>query len=292
MNQLKNKFLTVTVALKGAEIKEIKYGNIELLHNSNPEYWNRSAPYLFPNIGVIKDNYTIFDGVKFPLTKHGFLRDFDFNVINQTDDKMVLELKENEKTLSLYPFKFKVEITYQLKEKSLLTSVKITNCDKKSMPFHFGLHPAFKVPFVENTNFEDYNIVFDSEINAKIPTFLKDSGLIDWSTPTSTISHLQKLKLNYEDYRNDVMIINPMPNGKIKIVAPNQSEIVIDAPDFTTLGIWTPYPKKCPFICVEPWIGYADDVESNHEFCTKKDLIVLQPNEIYETTFSYTFNIK
>lgn len=292
MNQLKNEFLTIAIDLKGAEVKQIKYKNIDLLHDGNPEYWNRSAPYLFPNIGTLKDNYTIFEGEKYPLTKHGFLRDSDFELTNQTSDKLTFTLTENQKTLSMYPFKFKVVITYQLKEQSLITNIKITNCDQKLMPFNFGLHPAFKIPFVDDTNFEDYKIVFPHKINAEVPTLLIKNGLIDWSKPILHINNLSELKLNHEDYRNDVIIIDQMPKGEIKIVAPSQSTITIDAPDFKTLGIWTTYPKASPFVCVEPWIGCADDIESNHEFVNKKDLIILRPNESFETKFKYTFKIK
>ena len=292
MYQIKNAHLTIDIAEIGAEIKAIKYDGLDLLHDSNPEYWNRSAPYLFPNIGTIKDKYTIFDGQKYPLTKHGFARDFAFAVIDKNDSSITLELKANAETLKLYPFKFRFLTHYELKENQLLTKIKIINEDSKKMPFNFGLHPAFKIPFIEGTNFEDYRISFSEKINASVPTVLLDSGLIDWSKPITELKNIDEIILNHEDYKYDAIVIEPMPKGLIKLIAPNKSEIIVDAPDFKTLGIWTPYPKKAPFICIEPWIGYADGPMSNHEFNTKKDLIFLKPNEIWQTKFSYIFNIK
>ena len=292
MYQIKNNILTVDIENHGAEIKAIKYQGLDLLHDANPEFWNRSSPYLFPNIGAMKDKYTYFNKKQYPLTKHGFLRDYSFSLVQLKEDSLELEFKASDKTKALYPFDFTINVLYQLKESKIETTFKVTNDGSDVMPFNFGLHPAFRIPFIEGTKFEDYKIVFSEEVNAKVPTVLLESGLIDWGQTINEFHDLKELPLDYEDYKYDAIIINPMPKGEIKIVAPNSSEIIVDAKDFKTLGIWTPYPKKAPFICIEPWIGYADGPKSNHEFTTKKDLIFLKPKENWQTKFSYTFNIK
>ena len=289
---LKNEFLTVAINTLGAEIKSIKYDELELLHDSNPKYWNRSAPYLFPNIGTIKDKYTIFDGVKYHLTKHGFIRDVEFKVLSQTESEATFINEANDMTLGLYPFIYQIMIHYCLKSNTIDINVSIINKDSKVMPFNFGLHPAFKVPFFENEAFEDYKILFDDCISFDTPTVVLETGLIDWDKTIKSYKNIKEIKLDHEDYKYDAIVINPKPSGSIKLVSPNSSSIDVKADDFKTLGIWTPYPVKAPFICIEPWIGYADAPLSNHEFNTKKDLINLLPNNIWETHFSYTFNIR
>ena len=67
------------------------------------------------------------------------------------------------------------------------------------MFFNFGLHPAFKVPWNENELFEDYKICFDNPVNAKLPTVLLDSGLIDWKQIHKELVNVHEIKLNHED---------------------------------------------------------------------------------------------
>ena len=55
--------------------------------------------------------------------------------------------------------------------------------------------------------------------------------------------------------------------------------------DFSTLAIWTPY-NDAPFICLEPWIGYNDKVDTNGQYLTKDNLVKLKKGESF--TASYT----
>ena len=50
---------------------------------------------------------------------------------------------------------------------------------------------------------------------------------------------------------------------------------------FPTIAIWTPNHIKAPFIALEPWIGQADSPQSTGVFETKKDLIFLEPDEVF-----------
>ena len=54
------------------------------------------------------------------------------------------------------------------------------------------------------------------------------------------------------------------------------------------LGVWTPNTCKAPFICIEPWIGCADAPTSNCDFLTKRDLIVVKPNESKKVNYEIT----
>jgi galactose mutarotase-like enzyme len=54
--------------------------------------------------------------------------------------------------------------------------------------------------------------------------------------------------------------------------------------DFSSLGIWT--VKNAPFICIEPWIGFADEVSCNGNLFDKKNIQILEENSSFETSFS------
>lgn len=280
-----NDYLTVTVSLKGAELKSIQKGQIEYLHNGDPKYWGRTAPYLFPNIGAILDTKAIIGGTVYPLPKHGFIRDQIFTLQEQQESKIILTFTATPETLKMYPFDFTFEVTYELKKDTLYASVRITNISSKAMPFNFGLHPAFKVPLLEGENFEDYQIILSDMQSFKVPTVLPN-GLIDPSLIAREFHNLKVLPLNYDDYQNDALIFDKIRSKAVYLFNEQTKKgVKFSFKPFKTLGIWTPNHVKAPFICIEPWNGWADEPTTNHNFETKKDLIKLQPDETFETTY-------
>ena len=86
--QINNNKLSLTVSDHGAEIKSIKFNNEERIHDSNPKYWNRSAPLLFPCIGTITNGSSIINDKPYNLPKHGFLRDQEFEVLERKENSI------------------------------------------------------------------------------------------------------------------------------------------------------------------------------------------------------------
>ena len=287
---IKDKNTTISISSNGGELKGFNISGKDYMHDANPKYWGRTAPNLFPNIGTIKDGYVIIDNEKYPFVKHGFLRDTEMVLESKSENSITFSLRSNEETLKKYPYKFYLSISYTINDNELTCRINVTNKDKKPIYFNFGLHPAFKVPWNDNEIFEDYKIQFEEPINSNLPTVLLDNGLIDWNKTIKVFNNINEIKLNHEDYCNDALCIDPHPKGVIKLISPSNESIELFAPEFKTLGIWTPYPTKAPFICLEPWIGCADNPESNNQFLNKKDLIKLDVNEIWLTTYQIKIN--
>lgn len=285
-----NKTAEVEINSLGAEIKSFKIAGKEFMHDSNKKYWGRSAPYLFPNIGTIKDGFVEIDGKEYKFSKHGFLRDSEMEVIKQSENYISFSLKWNESTIQHFPYKFELIIDYILEDQTLTARIFVKNLDQKAIHFNFGLHPAFKVPWNDTENFEDYTIKFNKPITADLPTVLLDSGLIDWKQTYKKIENVSSIKLNHEDYSHDALCIEPYPGTPIVLESPSKESIELNAPCFKTLGIWTPYPTAAPFICLEPWYGCADNPETNHHYLNKKDLIKLEANEIWVNTYQIKIN--
>ena len=124
---IENKHIRLTVSNHGAEIKSLVFDNVERIHDSNPAFWNRSAPLLFPCIGTITNKETIINDKAYALSKHGFLRDQDFELVSIDDHTIVLKFHSNETTLAMYPFTFEVIVKYEIENKKMLSSVNITN---------------------------------------------------------------------------------------------------------------------------------------------------------------------
>ena len=285
-----NENCEVLISSLGAEIKSFQVNDKEFMHDSNKKYWGRSAPYLFPNIGTIKDGFVEIDGENYKFSKHGFLRDTEMEVIKQENNFISFSLKSNSTTLQIFPYEFELIIDYLLENQTLTARIFVKNIGNKAMHFNFGLHPAFKVPWNESEKFEDYKIKFPKPITANLPTVLLDSGLIDWKQTYQKMENVSILKLNHEDYSHDALCIEPYPGSPIELVSPSKESIVLNAPQFKSLGIWTPYPTEAPFICLEPWCGCADSPETNHHYLNKKDLIKLNAHEIWINTYQIKIN--
>lgn len=287
---IKNKYLDVTINTLGAEIKSIKYLDEERLHDSNPTYWHRSAPLLFPNIGTIKNGKTIINEHEYSLPKHGFLRDQEFTIIDYDDTKIMLEFKSNLKTKSIYPFDFQIIVLYQLEFETLKSSVTITNLHKQIMPFNFGLHPAFKIPISKDEQFNDYQIIFPTTSNYKIPTVNLSDGTIDFNSTIKNYYNLNTLDLEYFDYQNDALIFTDITFSNLTLTNKKQTKgLYFSFPNFPMLALWTPNHIKSPFICIEPWIGCADESNHNGYFDQKKYLIKLKANEVYNICYQFKF---
>ena len=63
---------------------DIRIDGREIMWCSDPAFWGKSSPVLFPAIGNVKNNETEIYGRKIKLTKHGFARDNEFKLLNST----------------------------------------------------------------------------------------------------------------------------------------------------------------------------------------------------------------
>ena len=287
---IKNNYLEVQISDNGAEIKSIKYLGKDYLHNSDPKFWGRSAPLLWPNIGTIKNGTASINGINYPMKKHGFLRDTLCSLESIEDNKIIFKAESSIDTLKLYPYEFKILITYELVEKSIHSNLEFFNYSSNKMPFNLGLHPAFKVPLNDNESFEDYKVIFDIPGSYNIPTVNLTDGTIDYTKVIRTFNNLKELPLNYSDYDFDALVFENILSHQITLTNKDESSgVVFNFEDFPMLGIWTPNHIKSPFICLEPWIGCADAPQSNGDFETKRDLIYVEPNNSKTIKYSIKF---
>lgn len=268
---------------KGAELKELNASGVDYFWNSDPKYWGRSAPLLFPVIGTCKDKKATIDGVTYEMPKHGIVRDLEFDVVKQEENMVELSVLYSEETLKYYPFKFKLVVTYILDEK-LTTSVKVVNVGDKKMAFNFGGHPAFMCPVFAGEVFEDYKITFEKEETFVSPK-VESNATLNFNVGVMECESLKVLELNKGLFNIDTIIITNVKSDYVTLTNRQNKGIKFEFSDFSTLSIWTP-KNDAPFICLEPWIGYNDRHDTNGDFYTKDDLMYLESNEEKELSYS------
>ncbi len=273
----------IKVSEKGAELKSFECDNKEYIWYSDPKFWGRSAPFLFPVVGSTKGKKTKIKGKEYPLSQHGFLRDQEFKLVEKGENYCVLENTYSEETLKLYPFSYKAQIEYQLQEKSLETIIKITNLGEENMYFNIGGHPAFNCPIDENEKFEDYHIEFETIENISSPKVC-EGGLLDFTCPVYVKDNIKEIALNKDIFKIDTILITNIKSKKVKLLNKNNQGIEFSYPGFTTLAIWTPQ-NEAPFICLEPWFGYNDKIDTDGNYESKADLIYLAPKGEFNISY-------
>ena len=177
---ISNKHLQVSILTKGTEIcsiKSLKTG-IEYMWNADPQVWSSHAPVLFPAIGSFKNDNCFINGVEYKIPKHGFIRhNKELTLRHRTATALHFQLDYSDKTLEMYPYKFRFHISFELEKKQLIVSHQVENLDDKEIHFSLGAHPAFNCPLHENERYSDYYMEFEESENAK-RTLLSAEGLI------------------------------------------------------------------------------------------------------------------
>ena len=278
--------LEAVINTKGAELKSLKSNEKEYVWYSDPKYWGRSAPFLFPVIGTLKDKKASINGTVYNIPKHGIIRDQEFTVLKQCENAVSLMVEYDEGTLKTYPFKYRIIVTYELLDK-LTTSVKIINLGEEAMPFNFGGHPAFMCPIFEKESFNDYKITFEKSETFVSPK-VESNATLNFNVGVMERENLKVLELNKDLFDIDTIIITKVKSDYVTLTNKSNQGIKFSFKDFSTLSIWTP-KNDAPFICLEPWIGYNDHHDTNGDFYTKDDLIILNKEE--DVVLSYNIEI-
>ena len=151
------------------------------------------------------------------------------------------------------------------------------------MPFSLGAHPAFNCPLNNNETYSDYYLEFQEKEN--IYTWdLNSSGLIA-NKGAKIFNDSNILKLHSAIFNKDALIFKSLKSKEVKLASNKSSqEIIIQFQDFKSLGLWA--KPNAPFICIEPWLGYADSENTNQLILEKEGILLLPPQEEFHTSYS------
>ena len=287
---LQNETLKIKVAKRGAELKSITAlsDGTEYLFDSDPTWWKYSSPILFPIVGKVNGGKYRAEGKEFALPQHGFARTSDFWLVDTTNDTLTFALESNIATLKVYPYKFRLEISFKLVGNEVKFIWKVANVDDKPIYFSIGAHPAISCPIAYRESFEDCYLKFNKpEKSARLP--LTSSGVLSHERiPTLDGTELD---LNYDLFKGDALIFDDLKSDEISVCSRKSSKsLTIRAKGFPYWGIWTPAQGGAPFICIEPWHGHADYEDFNGELKDKEGIHKLEVGATFETEMSFIVN--
>ncbi|MDR0200477.1 MAG: aldose 1-epimerase family protein [Streptococcaceae bacterium] len=292
---LQNDQLKVEIDSLGAEMHSIQKDGLEYLWQADPDIWARHAPHLFPIVGKLKGNKFSYQGQEYGMGGHGFARDIGFKLIpNDPDEEiqgqqLIYELTDNAVTKKIYPFAFKFRVYYQLEENRITVGYLVTNPDSKNpLYFSVGAHPAFQVP-LETGEFTDYKLTFDNPIHRMAFPLSPETGLVDFHAGKEVI--VTDLPLNHELFDHDALIYNTHPGDSITLTnSKDKHSVKVSWDGMPYVGLWSPYPKEGPFVCIEPWAGIADDRFTEGDFTQKIGIIQLAPGVNFYASYTIEIN--
>lgn len=286
METIQNEILKIAVKSSGAEICSIQALTTgkEYMWEGNPDIWGSFAPVLFPIVGTLKDNTYLYKGKAYQLFRHGFFRGNDkVALVKKTENQLVFSLKSDEDSLKIYPFEFEMVISFTLEGKSVHITHEVRNTGNETMFFSVGGHPAFKCPLHAGESYEDYYLQFDEKENAT--TWDLNSGGIITQQGRVVLENSDRLPLDLHLFDHDALIFKHLKSTSVSLNHHQNGPVLkVDFKGWPFLGIWA--KPRAPYVCIEPWLGIADSVETDQQIENKEGILSLAPQKTFEKTFS------
>lgn len=282
--ELKKGNLRAAARTLGGELVSLKDGNgQEYIWEGDPAFWSGQNPILFPIVGSLKDGKVDIGGKVCEMGRHGFARRMEFTPVEQGEDFVTLELRENEETLKCYPFPFSLRVTHRLLEDGFSTTFSVTNTGSVPMPFCVGGHTAIRIP--EGERLEDYELVFDVLEQAD-SHLLNPQGIIRHDGRKPMLDG-NRIALDYNTFAEmDTIIFSMLRSGNVSLLHRETGRgMRLDFHEFPMVAFWT--KPGAPFLCLEPWQGCAAWDNESGRFEDKPFCTVLQPGGGKSLTYAF-----
>ncbi|MEG1932098.1 MAG: aldose 1-epimerase family protein, partial [Pygmaiobacter sp.] len=102
---LKKDGVTALADTHGAELHSYLLATgREVLWGGSAESWKGRSPVLFPIVGTLAKNQTTIGGKCYSMKSHGFARNLEFEVAQQTESSVTFVLRADNETRAQYPF--------------------------------------------------------------------------------------------------------------------------------------------------------------------------------------------
>jgi galactose mutarotase-like enzyme len=239
-----------------------------------PNQMYAGNPLLFPQVSFSrlpgKEHHYTWEGKTYALPQHGFARRSKWKVAGVTETRLTMELTDTPATREVYPFSFRLTVTYELQEGRLHFRQTVENRGAEPMPFSTGIHPYFQVPMSARGKRE--NCLVEISSGSKV---IPGKDWESWSTQPFTAQFL-----SVKEDVSGTLLLADLYEKEIGLVDPDsQVRITLnfaDAPRHRFVALWSKSTSD-PFYCIEPWTALPNSFGRK-----QTELIVLQPGEQFE----------
>lgn len=265
---------------EGGRLKSFEAHGKKIIEDLEHLPYNRShaGAILFPFVNRINQGTYEFHGQSYNLpcnendrenAIHGLIFNKTF-VVDETYEgtksaRVVLSYTENDPPKG-FPFPYKVELKYTLKEDALSLEVRVHNIGNEDFPFNLGWHPYFCV-----NDFENSFLSFQSHKQVIFNENLISLGIAETAIPDPYSLKNEKL--------DDCFVLF---DKTVELYTGDYTISIAGKPKSDYLQIYAPPKEKR--LAVEPMTGISDSF--NH----KRGIHILKPNHTKKET--WTIKIK
>lgn len=218
-------------------------------------------PILFPFPGRIagtvlrwkQREYQLQDGDRRGNAIHGFVMNRPWRVVEQSKNRIVGEFhagRDDASLLALWPADFRIQVSYELRNATLTSLIKVSNPDSQPLPCGLGTHPYFRVPLGGKSS---------EACIVKLPVseqwILQELIATGEKTRLSNAAQLQR-GAPFRDLQLDNVFCGLQREGHLiraQLMDP-ESNVIVDQTFDTTFRecvVYTPPHREA--ICIEPY---------------------------------------
>lgn len=286
--------LTAEINSVGAELISLcrnpsasdQIGAEQYMWEGDPDVWSGRAPILFPIVGSLKEGRYQVDNQWYEMPQHGFARKEEFSCVSHDDSHLRLQLVDSDSSRRLYPWQFKFEVEFSWRQSELVIAYHVTNTDERELLFNVGSHPAFRLPLGgrENHRIEDYRIEFsDTET---LDTYAIIDALLE-PVPTRFLTADTGFALTPTLFDHDALVFMNIRSRTVSLAhRQNGTRVAVDTGGAPHLGIWA--KPAAPYVCIEPWWGFADFKSADGMLEHKPDIQRLAAGDTFSTSIGIT----
>ena len=278
MIYLENGDAKVKISEIGAELKSFNYKGVEYIWQGDENTWEESSPILFPICGGLKDDEFILNNKTYSLKKHGYARFCNFKVESADKNATTFLLKSNAESRAHFPFNYELRVTFALKENVLSVKYDVKNLSDDTMYFSIGAHEGYNCP----EGIEDYDVIFPQ--NETLNSNTVCGSLMEHNT-IPIIENSDRIKLDYKYFSIDALIFKDLKSRSATLKnRVTERAIKVDFDGFDYFLLWT--IPGASYICMEPWCGMPDSVDSNKDITQKEGIVTVEGGNNFSRTHS------
>lgn len=285
MEKICNGCLEASFASLGAEMMSLRDAESgrELLWNGDARYWNRRSPILFPIVGGLWNGVCRIGGRELRIPKHGFLREKEWTLVRREERALAYACEAGEREKAVFPFDFRVEVSYELSGRSLTAGFRVENPGTDTLWFQMGGHPGFLLPdFDEQRPVSGY-----ARPLGECAGLLRagEQGCTEPRRVPVPADERGWVPLCRDTFAHEALIFDGGCLSGIELLRADGSRLATVEGDAPVWLLWSPQGEHAPFVCVEPWYGLCDEIGFEGDVSRRPYINRLAPGGLWQGGF-------
>jgi galactose mutarotase-like enzyme len=209
-------------------------------------------------------------GQYYSLPQHGFARRSHFETVEAEPERCLMRLTDTEETRAAFPFEFRLDVAYQLNDDKLDVVAMVFNEGQTLLPCGFGFHPAFCWPLPGASG--AHEVTFERPETA--PLHHPVDGLLSSEIFDNPFAS-GRLALEPNLFARGAFILTGIASRRATFGVAGGPSVTVAFADMPDFGLWT--KPGAPFVCLEPWHGFAAPEGFDGEFAERPGIVHISP---------------